>query len=119
MCLIRTFYCRAAQTPIPIVCAAFGADWGLPADRLFAAYPDLLAAVAPDLVSICAYAPERVAMALAALAAGARGLWLEKAVATSLASARRAPRRGRGRRRQRGRQPSRGRRIRTIAPSAG
>jgi predicted dehydrogenase len=67
--------------------AAFGVDWGLPADRLFSAYPDLLEAVAPDLVSICAYAPERVAMAQASLAAGARGLWLEKAVATSVASA--------------------------------
>ena len=67
---------------------AFGADWGLPAESLFAAYPDLLAAVAPDLVSICAYAPDRVAMARAALDAGARGLWLEKAVATSVVSAR-------------------------------
>jgi predicted dehydrogenase len=67
--------------------AAFGADWGIPPERLFAAYPDLLRAVAPDLVSICAYAPERVAMARAALAAGVRGLWLEKAVATSVASA--------------------------------
>jgi predicted dehydrogenase len=66
----------------------FGDDWGMPPDRLFAAYPDLLAAVAPDLVSVCAYAPDRVEMALAALAAGARGLWLEKAVATSVASAR-------------------------------
>ncbi len=67
---------------------AFGVDWGLPADRLFVAYPDLLDVVAPDLVSVCAYAPDRVAMALAALEAGARGLWLEKAVATSVASAR-------------------------------
>ena len=67
--------------------AQFGADWGLPADRLFSAYPDLLASVRPDLVSVCAYAPERVAMAHAALRAGARGLWLEKAVATSMASA--------------------------------
>ena len=68
--------------------AQFGADWGLPDDRLFSAYPDLLAAVRPDLVSVCAYAPERVSMAQAALRAGARGLWLEKAVATSMASAR-------------------------------
>jgi predicted dehydrogenase len=67
---------------------AFGLDWGLPGDRLFAAYPDLLEIVAPDLVSVCAYAPERVAMARAALEAGVRGLWLEKAVATSVASAR-------------------------------
>jgi predicted dehydrogenase len=69
--------------------AAFGAAWGLPGNRLFAAYADMLAEVRPELVSICAYAPERVAMATAALAAGARGLWLEKAVATSVASAQR------------------------------
>ena len=67
---------------------AFGADWGLPPERLFAGYPELLATVRPDLVSVCAYAPDRVAMAQAALGAGARGLWLEKAVATSVASAR-------------------------------
>ena len=30
--------------------AAFGADWSLPADRLFAAYRDLLATVQPDLL---------------------------------------------------------------------
>ena len=68
--------------------AEFGAAWDLPAGCLFASYPDLLAALRPDLVSVCAYAPERVAMAQAALRAGARGLWLEKAVATSVASAR-------------------------------
>src|SRR4051812_38197135 len=67
--------------------AEFGAAWGLPADRLFASYPDLLAALRPDLVSVCAYAADRVAMARAALRAGARGLWLEKAVATSMAAA--------------------------------
>ena len=66
----------------------FGADWGLSADRLFVAYPEMLAAVRPDVVSVCAYAPDRVPMALAALQAGARGLWLEKAVATSLTAAR-------------------------------
>ena len=69
--------------------AAFGEQWGIPADRLFADYSRMLAEVRPDLVSVCAYAPERVEMALAALRAGARGLWLEKAVATSVASARR------------------------------
>jgi len=68
--------------------AAFGEQWGIPASRLYAAYPGMLAEVRPDLVSICAYAPERVEMALAALDAGVRGLWLEKAVATSIDSAR-------------------------------
>lgn len=67
--------------------AAFGRDWGVPADHLFHAYPDMLTAVRPDVVSVCAYAPDRVAMARTALAAGARGLWLEKAVATSVADA--------------------------------
>jgi predicted dehydrogenase len=66
---------------------AFGEDWDLPADRLYADYRDMLPAVRPDLVSVAAYAPERVEMARAALAAGARGLWLEKAVATSLIDA--------------------------------
>lgn len=68
--------------------ADFGRDWGLAADQCFADYRAMLTAVRPDLVSVCAYAPERVEMARAALAAGARGLWLEKAVATSLRSAR-------------------------------
>src|SRR5215218_9261083 len=53
----------------------FGEDWGLSADQLFPDYAELLATVQPDLVSICAYAPERVAMAEAALRSGARGLW--------------------------------------------
>jgi predicted dehydrogenase len=69
--------------------ADFGRDWGIAPDRCFPEYRAMLSAVRPDLVSICAYAPERVDMALAALDAGARGLWLEKAVATSLRSARR------------------------------
>ena len=68
--------------------AAFGEQWDIPASRLYRAYPRMLAEVRPDLVSICAYAPERVEMALAALDAGVRGLWLEKAVATSIASGR-------------------------------
>ena len=46
---------------------AFGDDWGLPEERLFDRYPEMLAAVRPDLVTVCAYAPEREAMARAAL----------------------------------------------------
>lgn len=73
----------------PDALAAFGEQWGIPPARLYDAYPRMLAEIRPDLVSVCAYAPERVEMAFAALDAGARGLWLEKAVATSVASARR------------------------------
>jgi predicted dehydrogenase len=65
----------------------FGEDWGVPPADCFADYRQMLATVRPDLVSVCAYAPDRVAMAIAALNGGARGLWLEKAVATSVAEA--------------------------------
>jgi hypothetical protein len=68
--------------------ADFGADWTIASDHLYADYRDLLACERPDLVSICAYATERVEMARAAIEAGARGLWLEKAVACSMAEAR-------------------------------
>src|SRR5689334_16763935 len=47
---------------------AFGEDWELPGDRLFSDYRDMLATVRPDVVSVAAYAGERVAMAQAALA---------------------------------------------------
>jgi predicted dehydrogenase len=65
----------------------FGADWGIAADHLYTDYRTMLARERPDLVSICAWAPERVEMARAAIEAGARGLWLEKAVACSMAEA--------------------------------
>ncbi len=68
--------------------AAFGVDWGITHDHLYADFQHMLARERPDLVSICAYAPDRVAMCRAALAAGARGLWIEKAVACSVAEAR-------------------------------
>jgi Oxidoreductase family, NAD-binding Rossmann fold len=67
--------------------AEFGADWGIPSDHLYSDYRELLVRERPDLVSICAYAPDRVEMARAAIEAGARGLWLEKAVAGSMAEA--------------------------------
>ena len=64
---------------------AFGADWAIPTDRLDDSYAEMLRRERPDIVSVCAYAPQRREMALAALAAGAKGLWLEKAVGCSLA----------------------------------
>jgi Oxidoreductase family, NAD-binding Rossmann fold len=67
--------------------ADFGADWNIASDHLYADYRELLDRERPDLVSICAYATERVEMARAAIEAGARGLWLEKAVACSMAEA--------------------------------
>jgi hypothetical protein len=67
--------------------ADFGADWQISPEHLHADYRELLARERPDLVSICAYATERVEMARAAIEAGVRGLWLEKAVACSMAEA--------------------------------
>ncbi|HEY8551596.1 MAG TPA: Gfo/Idh/MocA family oxidoreductase [Vicinamibacterales bacterium] len=65
--------------------AQFGADWSIDPAHLYTDYREMLARERPDLVSICAYAPDRVVMALDAIDAGARGLWLEKAVACSVA----------------------------------
>lgn len=71
----------------PAALASFGDDWNLPAERLYRDYRQMLAAESPDLASVCAYAPQRLEMALAALEAGAKGLWLEKALGCSLEEA--------------------------------
>jgi predicted dehydrogenase len=67
--------------------ARFGSDWGIPANRLYTDYREMLREQRPDIVSVAAFAPERLEMCLAAIDAGARGLWVEKAVACSLAEA--------------------------------
>lgn len=70
----------------------FGADWGIAARHLYRDYREMLERERPDLVSVCAYATERVAMCEAAVACGAQGLWVEKPVACSLADAERLAR---------------------------
>lgn len=67
--------------------AEFGRDWGLPPARLYTDYRAMLDRERPDIVSVCAYAPERVEMCETAARAGARALWIEKAVACSVAEA--------------------------------
>jgi predicted dehydrogenase len=67
---------------------AFGKDWDIADTRLFPDYRDMLSRMKPDLVSICAYAPQRLEMVTAAIEAGVRGLWIEKAIACSLLEAR-------------------------------
>ncbi|MBK1880417.1 Gfo/Idh/MocA family protein [Pelagicoccus mobilis] len=69
----------------PETLATFGQDWTLDRSRLYADYREMLAAEKPDIASICAYAPERLEMSLAALETGAKGLWLEKALGCSIA----------------------------------
>jgi predicted dehydrogenase len=67
--------------------AEFGVDWNIPSERLYTDYRAMLERERPDLVSICGYAPDRLEMCRAALAAGVRGLWIEKAVACSVTEA--------------------------------
>lgn len=64
--------------------ASFGEDWALDASHRYDDHRAMLDQERPDLVSVCAYAADRVAMCRDAIAAGARGLWIEKAVACSV-----------------------------------
>lgn len=47
-------------------------------------YKKMLRAERPDIVSVCAWATERFPMVMASIEAGAKGIWCEKAFATSL-----------------------------------
>lgn len=60
-----------------------------PGCRGFQDYREMLTATHPDLVSVCAFAPDREAMVLAALATGAKGVWIEKPFGLTLGAARR------------------------------
>jgi len=60
-----------------------------PTCRGFGDYRQMLAELKPDLVSVCAFPPDREEMVTAALRAGARGVWIEKPFALDLAAARR------------------------------
>ena len=53
----------------------------------FSDYNIMLNEVGPDLVSICAFPPDHEAMVIAALEAGAKGVWVEKPFALSLDAA--------------------------------
>lgn len=58
-----------------------------PRVALYDDYRAMLAREDLDFVSICAYATERYEMVVAAAKAGARGIWCEKAMATSMPEA--------------------------------
>lgn len=64
--------------------ASFGEDWAIVGEHLYDDYQQMLHRERPDIVSVCAYAADRVAMCQAAVDVGARGLWIEKAVACSV-----------------------------------
>lgn len=88
-------YRAHAQTDLVAGCdvdeerlAMFGDDWDIGTDHHYGDYRTMLERERPDIVSVCAYAPDRLAMCRAALEAGVRGLWIEKAVACSVDQAR-------------------------------
>ena len=53
-------------------------------DAVYLDYREMLAKEQLDIVSICAYAPDRYRMVVDAVNAGVKGIWCEKAFATSL-----------------------------------
>ncbi|MFZ2656192.1 MAG: Gfo/Idh/MocA family oxidoreductase [Victivallales bacterium] len=55
----------------------------------FQDYRRMLKESKPDLVSVCAFAPDREEMVKAAMEAGAKGIWIEKPFALTLGAARR------------------------------
>ncbi|MDA3963709.1 MAG: Gfo/Idh/MocA family oxidoreductase [Planctomycetota bacterium] len=53
--------------------------------QMYANYREMLTEVAPEMVSICAFPPDRVAMVTAACQAGAKIIWAEKPFAVTVA----------------------------------
>lgn len=66
---------------------AFRGRWGV--ERIYEDYREMLEVERLDIVSVCAYASDRAVMVIDAVESGARGIWCEKAIATSLDEARR------------------------------
>ena len=67
----------------------FASTWNLATSSVYEDYRDMLADERLDIVSICAYATERLAMCEAAIEAGVRALWIEKSLGCSLREANR------------------------------
>lgn len=81
---------------VPLVAAAArsqanrdGIAIDFPGIRTFADWRAMLREVRPQLVSICAWPRQREEMALAAIAAGVRIIWIEKPIALAMDAARR------------------------------
>ncbi len=64
---------------------SFSREFGV--DAVYLDYREMLAREQLDIVSICAYAPDRCRMVVDAVSAGVKGIWCEKAFATSLGEA--------------------------------
>lgn len=75
----------AASDADPARLHEFGRRYGV--TKLYLDYREMLRKEAPEVVSVCAYAPERAGMVRDAVRAGAKGIWCEKALATSMEEA--------------------------------
>ena len=75
--------CSRNEQNVADYCAEF------PGCRGYRDYREMLAAEKPDIVSVLAYVGDREEMTMAALAAGARAVWIEKPFALTLRAARR------------------------------
>lgn len=76
----------AASDIDPARLREFGKRYGV--EKLYLDYREMLSRERLDIVSICAWAPERAAMVIDTAGAGAKGIWCEKALATSMDEAR-------------------------------
>ncbi|MBI5491357.1 MAG: Gfo/Idh/MocA family oxidoreductase [Deltaproteobacteria bacterium] len=65
---------------------SFGKRFGV--KSMYLDYKEMLKEVSPDIVSVCAYAPDRSGMVMDSIEAGVKGIWCEKAFSASLEEAR-------------------------------
>ena len=77
----------AAADPVEEKRTRFGERYGVPANRLFADARDMLARVPLDIVSVATHAPQHCECVLAAVDAGAKAIFCEKPLASSLEEA--------------------------------
>ena len=63
----------------------FSKEFGV--DNVYLDYNEMLKKERLDIVSVCAYAPDRFKMVKSVINAGVKGIWCEKAFATSLSEA--------------------------------
>ena len=68
---------------------AFTQRYGVPSQNMFADYREMLAEIAPDIVSVTTHCPLHCEIACAAAEAGVKGIYCEKPLACSLEEAER------------------------------
>ncbi len=65
----------------------FGERWGLPPERLYSDYEEMLEEEKPDIVSVCTTARIRAEIVQKVARSGVKAIWAEKPIAFSLAEA--------------------------------